>query len=134
MPLQVQIHHKRTLIWVRGLGVVTDEDLANYVRDYLVERDLRSWDEVFDLGSADLLDITYMGLSRVAAAAAPTDPEETPTRIGILVSESVGMGVSRLYQRLREGKGGRRALRIFWQRDDLLEWMQLPSDWSPEPD
>jgi len=129
MPLQVQVYPERTLIWVRGLGVVTDEDLAEYVRDYLVDQDLRSWDEVFDLGEADLLDITYMGLSRVAAAAAPTDPEETPTRIGILISEAVGMGISRLYQRLREEKGGRRALRVFWEREDLLEWMGLPSSW-----
>ena len=129
MPLQVQVYPERTLIWVRGLGVVTDEDLAEYVRDYLVDQDLRSWDEVFDLGEADLLDITYMGLSQVAAAAAPTDPEETPTRIGILISEAVGMGISRLYQRLREEKGGRRALRVFWEREDLLEWMGLPSSW-----
>lgn len=129
MPLQVQVYPERTLIWVRGLGVVTDEDLAEYVGDYLVDQDLRSWDEVFDLGEADLLDITYMGLSKVAAAAAPTDPEETPTRIGILISESVGMGISRLYQRLREEKGGRRALRVFWEREDLLEWMGLPSSW-----
>ena len=129
MPLQVQVYPERTLIWVRGLGVVTDEDLAEYVGDYLVDQDLRSWDEVFDLGEADLLDITYMGLSKVAAAAAPTDPEETPTRIGILISEGVGMGISRLYQRLREEKGGRRALRIFWERKDLLEWMGLPSNW-----
>lgn len=113
--------------------MVTDEDLAAYVREYLLERDLQSWDEVFDLSRADLLDVTYAGLAAVAAAAAPTDPAETPTRIGILVSEALGMGVSRLYQRLREEKGGRRALRIFWERADLLPWMDLPSDWVGAP-
>jgi len=132
MSLQVRIIPEKSLLWVRGEGVVTDDELVRYVREYLVKRDLRSWDEVFDLSRADLLDVTYSGLSEVAAAAAPTDPEESPTRIGILISEAVGMGISRMYQSLREGKGGRRALRVFWDREELLSWMDLPADWTPD--
>lgn len=131
MPLRVRTLPERSLIWVSGEGVVTDQELASYVREYLVEGDLRSWDEVFDLSRADLLDITYPGLSEVAAAAAPTDPEEAPTRIAILVSEAVGIGISRMYQALREEKGGRRVLRIFWDREDLLSWIDLPPGWDP---
>jgi hypothetical protein len=132
MPLEVRIIPERELLWVSGVEVVTDDDLISYVQEYLVERDLRSWDEVFDLSQADLQDVTYSGLSRVAAAAAPTDPEESPTKFAILISEVLGMGVSRMYQSLREGKGGRRALRIFWEEEDLLNWMDLPPDWTPE--
>lgn len=132
MPLQVRIFPDQSLLWVRGEGVVTDDELVGYVGEYLVKRDLRSWDEVFDLSRADLLDVTYAGLSEVAAAAAPTDPEESPTRIGILISEAVGMGISRMYQSLREGKGGRRALRVFWDREELLAWMGLPADWTSD--
>jgi len=133
MPLDVQVIPERELIWVDGRGVVTDDDLVAYVQKYLVEKDLRSWDEVFDLSTADLHDLTYAGLSQVATTAAPTDPLESPTRIGILVSEAVGMGLSRMYQSLREGKGGRRAVRIFWDRKDLLTWMELPLDWAVSP-
>jgi hypothetical protein len=131
MPLDVQVLPERGLIWVEGMGVVTDQDLVGYVQEYLVEKGLRSLDEVFDLSTADLLDITYAGLSQVASAAVPTDPEESPTKIAILISEAVGMGVSRMYQTLREGKGGRRAIRIFWEQEDLLAWMELPSGWVP---
>jgi hypothetical protein len=134
MPLTVKVLPERGLIWVEGEGVVTDHDLVTYVHEYLVEKDLRSWDEVFDLSSADLLDLTYAGLSEVAAAAAPTDPEESPTKIAILISEAVGIGISRMYQTLREGKGGRRAMRIFWEREDLLAWMELPPGWIPGAD
>jgi hypothetical protein len=131
MPLSVKTIPERSLIWVVGEGVVTDGELARYVQDYLIEGDLRSWDEVFDLSRADLLDLTYAGLSQVAAAAAPTDPEEAPTKIAILVSEALGMGVSRMYQALREGKGGRRVLRIFWDREDLVAWLGLSPGWNP---
>ncbi|MGD8360621.1 MAG: hypothetical protein PVJ04_04265 [Gemmatimonadota bacterium] len=134
MPLAVKVFGERELIWVEGEGVVTDHDLVTYVHEYLVEKNLRSWDEVFDLSSADLLDVTYAGLSEVAAAAVPTDPEESPTKIAILISEAVGIGVSRMYQTLREGKGGRRAMRIFWEREDLLAWMELPPGWIPGAD
>jgi hypothetical protein len=134
MPLTVNVLPERGLIWVEGEGVVTDHDLVTYVHEYLVEKDLRSWDEVFDLSSADLLDVTYAGLSEVAAAAVPTDPEESPTKIAILISEAVGIGISRMYQALREGKGGRRAMRIFWEREDLLAWMELPPGWIPGAD
>jgi len=132
MPLEVQVIPERELLWVSGVEVVTDDDLISYVQEYLVEKDLRSWDEVFDLSQADLQDVTYSGLSQVAAAAAPTDPVESPTKFAILISEALGMGVSRMYQSLREGKGGRRALRIFWEEEDLLRWMDLPPDWTPE--
>lgn len=133
MPLDVRIIPERQLIWVDGRGVVTDDDLVGYVREYLVEKGLRSWDEVFDLSQADLLDLTYAGLSEVATTAVPTDPLESPTRIGILVSEGVGVGLSRMYQSLREEKGGRRIVRIFWDQEDLLAWMELPQDWAVPP-
>ncbi len=130
MPLAVQVLSEEELIWVTGEGHVSDEDLAAYVREFLVDRGLKEFDEVFDLSRADLLDLTYEGLSRVAAAAAPTDPAHAPTRISILVSEALGLGISRMYQSLREGRGGRRNLRIFWDLSELLEWMELPGDLS----
>lgn len=114
--------------------MVSDDDLESYVDEYLVQKGLREFGEVFDLSRSDLLDLTYVGLSRVAAAAAPTDPEDTPTQIAILVSESVGLGISRMYQTLRETKGGRRNLRIFRECHPLLEWMGLPCDWQPSDD
>ena len=52
MPLAVQVSPERGLIWVEGKGVVADHDLVSYVLEYLVEKDLRSWDEVFDLSRA----------------------------------------------------------------------------------
>jgi hypothetical protein len=128
MPLDVKVDGERELIWASGRGVVVNDDLLDYVRIYLIEQGLRSYDEIFDLSKADLLDLTYEGLAAVAAAAAPTDPQETPTKIAILVSESVSVGISRMYQTLREDRGGRRNLRIFWELSELLEWMELPAD------
>ena len=134
MPLEVQVFPEKTLIWVEGKGVVTDDDLIEYVHEYLVEKGLKTWDEVFDLSAADLLDLTYSGLSQVAASAAPTDPEESPTKIAILVSETMGVGISRMYQSLREVKGGRRSLRVFWDREELLTWMEQSEDPASPPD
>ena len=134
MPLEVQVFPEKTLIWVEGKGVVTDDDLIEYVHEYLVEKGLKTWDEVFDLSAADLLDLTYSGLSQVAASAAPTDPEESPTKIAILVSETMGVGISRMYQSLREVKGGRRSLRVFWEREELLTWMEQSQDPASPPD
>jgi len=131
MPLEVQVYPEGDLLWAVGRGIVSDQDLAAYVRKYLVEEDLRHYDEVFDLRQADLLDLTFQGLSEVAAAAAPTDPEDTPTRIGLLISRTADLGVSRLYQSIREAKGGRRDLRIFGELSELLEWLGLPEGWSP---
>lgn len=132
MPLTVRVYEELALIWVEGSGVVSDADLKEYVEEFLVKRGLREYDEIFDLSQADLLDITYLGLSRVASAAAPTDPEDTSTRIAILVSETVGLGISRMYQTIRETKGGRRNLRIFRDFSPLRDWMGLPADWTEE--
>jgi hypothetical protein len=115
------------------VGRVTDEDLEEYVRTYLAEGGLGHFDEVFDLSNADLLDLTYVGLSRVAEAAAATDPGSSPTRIALLVCEPLGVGLSRIYQSLRETKGGTRTARVFFRASDVLDWLGLPLDWTPPP-
>ncbi len=131
MPLTVHVISGRKLIWARGVGAVTDQDLSDYVGRYLRHEPLRAYDEVFDLSNADLLDLTYRGLTEVAEAAAATDPEGHHTRIALLVSEPLGIGLSRMYQSLRESKGGRRTARVFFRASDVLDWLGLPPEWTP---
>jgi hypothetical protein len=125
MPLRVRIDHRQRVILVRGEGIVTDRDLLEYVREYLGETELSGYDELFDLTEADLHDVTYAGLSAVASAAAATDPQATAIKIAILVSQVLGLGLSRIYQALREVKGGHRLTRVFWDRDECMEWLGL---------
>jgi len=127
MPLNVRVDHERRLIFAEGIGAVTDSDLLAYVEEYLSEQELMSYDELFDLTTADLLDLTYQGLGRVASAAAATDPEADPTKIAILVSETLQMGLSRMYQSLREVKGGRRHTRVFTDQAECNEWLGISS-------
>ena len=126
MPLHVQVDFQREVIFVRGEGVVTDEDLIGYVEEYLGAEGLRDYDELFDLSAADLLDVTYAGLARVAECAAATDPQVGPVKIALLVSEALGVGLSRMYQTLRESKGGRRHTRVFRNEAECRDWLGLP--------
>ncbi len=125
MPLHVEVDAEKKVILASGEGVVTDQDLLDYVQEYLGGRELSGFNELFDLSGADVRDLTYSGLSAVAAAAAATDPAHRPVKIAILVSETRGMGVSRLYQSLRESKGGRRHTRVFWDPMECREWLGL---------
>jgi len=125
MPLRVEVDPERKIILATGEGVVTDQELLDYVEEYLGGGDLSGFDELFDLSEADVRDLTYSGLAAVAAAAAATDPDQDPVKIAILVSETRGMGVSRLYQSLRESKGGRRHTRVFWDPIETREWLGL---------
>lgn len=127
MPLNVNVDSERRIVFVRGEGVVTDQDLLTYVVEYLVGGGYRGFDELFDLSEADLLDLTHAGLSSVAEAAAATDPAAEPTKIAILVSETHGLGISRYYQSLREAKGGQRLTRVFRDSAECREWLGLSS-------
>ena len=132
MPLKVQVIHERRLICVDAPGVVTDDDLLEYVHAYLGQGELRLYDELFDLTRSDLEDVTWGGLAAVAAAAAATDPDSEPTHIALLVSEASGMVILRMYETLRERQGGRRAVRLFYDRAKCLGWLRLPPDWVPD--
>ncbi len=125
MPLNVQIDENQQVIFVRGEGIVTDQELLDYVREYLGDSRYNIYDELIDLTEADLQDLTYAGLSELASVVAATDPEAIPIKIAILISQSLGMGLSRIYSRLREFKGGRRQTRVFWDRDECMEWLGL---------
>ncbi len=126
MPLKVRIDTDLRLILVDGSGVVTDDDLLGYVKEYLPKEEFSAYDELIDLSNSDLFDLTYSGLSRLAEAAAATDPDATRPKIGILVSETLGKGLSRMYQSLREVKGGRRETRVFMNMSECREWLGLP--------
>jgi hypothetical protein len=126
MPLDVTVDPQRELIIADGRGLVTDQDLLGYIREYLQDKGLSEYDELFDLSRADLLDLSYTGLARVAEAAAATDSDSIPTKIAVLVSESSGMTLSRMYQVLREDQGGSRRIRLFWDREACLAWLGLP--------
>jgi hypothetical protein len=125
MPLHVTVDPQRELVIADGRGLVTDQDLLSYIQEYLEEEGLSGYDEFFDLSEADLLDLTYTGLAQVAQAAAATDPATVPTKIAILVSEGSGMTLSRMYQVLREDQGGSRKIRLFWDRNECLDWLEL---------
>jgi len=127
MPLLVRVDEEKRVILVRGEGIVTDRDLLEYVQEYLSDPELRRYHELFDLTDADLLDLTYGGLSSVASAAAATDSGGDPVKIAILVSQALGLGLSRMYQTLREMKGGHRLTRVFQDRLECMEWLELPS-------
>jgi hypothetical protein len=125
MPLKVRVDPEEKVLYLDGSGVVTDDDLLLYVEEYLSKEEYSSFDEFLDLSASDLFDLTYAGLSRLAEAAAATDPDATRTKIAILVSETLGKGLSRMYQSLREGKGGRRETRIFMDESECREWLGL---------
>lgn len=125
MPLTVRVDPDLKLLFIDGSGVVTDDDLLLYVQEYLTKEEFSAFDELFDLSTSDLFDLTYSGLSRLAEAAAATDPDATRTKIAILVSETLGMGLSRMYQSLREVKGGRRETRVFMDESECREWLGL---------
>ena len=125
MPLKVRVDPEKKVLYLDGSGVVTDDDLLEYVQEYLSKEEYSSFDEFLDLSRSDLFDLTYAGLSRLAEAAAATDSDATRTKIAILVSETLGKGLSRMYQSLREGKGGRRETRIFMDESECREWLGL---------
>jgi hypothetical protein len=125
MPLRVRVDQRRAVIFVQGEGVVTDQHLLEYVGEYLANPEFSGYDELFDLTEADLHDVTYAGLSAVASAAAATDPGTPSIKIAILVSQVLGVGLSRMYQTLREVKGGQRLTRVFLDRSECMEWLGL---------
>ncbi len=129
MPLSVHVDQERNAILVRCWGILTTEEVHGYVAEYLDRRRLRHMDELFDLAKADLRDLTPMGLAKIAEAAVATDLDSVPTKIALLVSESSALGFSRMYQILREDKGGRRSARVFTDRAASLKWLGLPPDW-----
>ena len=126
MPLTVRVDPELRVIFVVGHGVILDDDLLGYVAEYLGGGELHGYDELFDLTDADLLDLTYTGLANTAAAAAATDPEGVSVKVALLVSEVRGMGITRLYQSLRESKGGRRQTRVFTDNIECRDWLGIP--------
>lgn len=131
MPLSVQVIPERRLIRLVGSGTVTDEELLAYVEEYLGSGRFGGYDELVDFRRASLLEVSYSGLCRVAERAAAADPASRLAKVALLVSEPLALGLSRLYQSLREAKGGSRQVRVLLREEDALDWLGVWEGWDP---
>lgn len=128
MPATYRLDPGYRLVWSRAWGVVTDDELQAHSRALAA-------DPRFEPSFRQLQDLTDVGEPRVTLeglrVVAQINPFGENARRAVLVATDFTFGLARMHEMLR-GEA-RDELQVFRDRAAALEWLGLPSSWTPPP-
>jgi hypothetical protein len=123
MPLDYDIDPAAGRVTIRYSGVIADAELMEtFARVYQDPRHRVGMDELSDCRLVERLDVTAVGLQRLAEMTARLlDPKGTPWKVAIVVGQDVAFGLGRMYELLREGSPEH--VRVFRDLGDADRWL-----------
>jgi hypothetical protein len=126
MPATYRLDLGNRVVWSRGWGVVTDEELQAHSRalgaDPRFEPSFRQLQDLTDVGEPI---VTPTGLRILAQL----NPFGKNARRAVLVADDVTFGLARMHEMLRGASGDE--LQVFRDRAAAVEWLGLPPSWTP---
>lgn len=126
MPIVFQIDHERKVVFARGLGVLTDEDVFGYQRDVWSRDDTCGYSEMMDMRGVERIALPSMDRVRdLANLAAQMDAGEKGSKFAIVASSDLAFGLGRMYGAYR-GMNPKSAkeVKVFRNPEDALEWLE----------
>ena len=126
MPITFQIDHDRKIVFARGLGVLTDEDVFGYQRDVWSRENIRGYSEMMDMRGVERIALPSMDRVRdLANLSAEMDAGQQGTKFAIVASGDLAFGLGRMYEvyRVMHPKSGKE-VKVFRNPEDALKWLE----------
>ena len=126
MPITFQIDHERRIVFARGVGVLSDEDVFDYQRGVWTREDTRGYSEMMDMRSVEQIALPSMDRVRdLANLSAEMDAGTAGTRFAIVASSDLAFGLGRMYEAYRGmNPKSRKEVRVFRSPEDALKWLE----------
>jgi hypothetical protein len=102
LAIEYRIDHEQRLVWAKGRGTLTGEDVFQYQRDVWSSPDVRGYDELMDMSEVERIDLTSVRrLKDLASLSAAMDPPTSRSRFAIVAPKDETFGLSRMYETYR---------------------------------
>ena len=130
MPITFQIDHERRIVFARGLGILSDEDVFDYQQGVWSREDTRGYSEMMDMRAVEQIALPSMDRVRdLANLSAEMDAGSKGSKFAIVASSDLAFGLGRMYEAYR-GMNPRsgKEVRVFRSPEDALKWLEEGSD------
>jgi hypothetical protein len=127
MPIEYRIDHERRLVFVKGRGILTDEDIFGYQREVWSRPDVCSYNELMDMSEVEHIALASgTRVHDLAQISAGMDAKSAVTKFAIVAPSDEAFGLGRMYQMYRELEGqGTKQVGVFHTMDDALTFLGI---------
>ena len=123
MPIDYIIDKKRQVIFARGWGTLTDQELLDYQQRLRV-------DPEYSLTHAEVLDLTQVEQAEVTSEGVQTLADDSEwivgAKVAVIAPANVPFGMSRMYEMVLKDEG--LDYRVFRTKIEALNWLGLEGD------
>ncbi len=123
MPIDYIIDKKRQVIFARGWGTLTDQELLDYQQRLRV-------DPEYSLTHAEVLDLTQVEQAEVTSEGVQTLADDSEwivgAKVAVIAPANVPLGMSRMYEMVLKDEG--LDYRVFRTKIEALNWLGLEGD------
>jgi TPR repeat protein len=126
MPITFQIDPERRIVFARGLGVLSDEDVFEYQRTVWSREDIRGYNELIDMRGVEQIGLPSMDRVRdLANLSAEMDAGARGAKFAIVASSDLAFGLGRMYEAYR-GMNPRsgKEVKVFRDPEEALKWLE----------
>ena len=126
MPIVYKIDLDQRIVFARGIGVFSDEDVFRYQKTVWSKREVQGFDELVDMTRVERIDLPSPSrMVELAALSAHMDPPDRPAKFAIVATEKIIYGLGRMYEANRESQSkSTKEVRVFWTIADALAWLE----------
>ena len=127
MPIEYQIDHARRVVFAKGVGSITSEDLFSYQRDVWSRPEVAGYDELADMTDVrHIVNPTSGQIRKLADLSASMDNPAALSRFAIVAPHGLAFGLGRMYEIYREmNEQSTKQCRVFRTRQEALDWLGL---------
>lgn len=135
MPITYHIDPVRKIVFARGRGTFTHEDLVRYQDEVWSRSDVAGFDELVDMRPVEHLALKSIGHMReIADQSSETDSLTRQARLAIVAQDEVAQSLGRLYSALRaQNPRSTKEVQVFSRLEPALEFLgiaNLPENWD----
>src|SRR5262249_8679936 len=136
MPIEHRIDHERRVVFAKGQGRFTDQDVFNYQLGVWSDPSIQGYDELIDMTNVhDIEQTSPERIRQLAQESAQMDQPERHSRFAIVAPQDIAFGLGRMYQAFRElNPASTKKVGVFRSLAEALKWLGVEDIASVNPD
>jgi hypothetical protein len=127
MPIEYRIDHDRSLVWTRGHGTLTDQDIFKYQREVWSRPDVMGYSELMDMSAVEQIEVPSTGrVWELAQLSVRADDPRRSAKFAIFAPSDLAFGMGRMYENYRGlQSGSTKEVGVFRTREEALAFLGI---------
>jgi len=131
MPIRIRVDSAGRVRHAVLEGTIGDDELVDAYAGVLADPDFDpTLNDLVDARGVRRVDVTPVGLRRLADLVQQIDRLALPTKIAIVAADDVAYDAARMYEALRVGQHAPAQHRVFREMSDARQWLGLRAEGS----